>query len=172
MDILYYASNGTWNCNATAFDLESHSSKNGTNTTIDALYAINTTSDTIDYGLVQAGSVSNEQSLGLTNIGNQPISVYVKGFGGNDSVAGDGWAMLCDTGNNITINQEKFGLQSLLDFSTKTPLTSMNQMMGLNISKQTSPLAQSTNQTYWQIFASPMPIANCLGTIRFTAGAS
>lgn len=166
---MYYAINGTWYCNATAYDIDGLSTINQTNTTIDTLYALNTSADIINFGNLAAGVYSNDELLNITNFGNQPINISTFGYGGNDPIAGGGAAMLCDSGDNISVNNERYALQSAQSFFIKTPLTSINQDMGFTLQKQTDPAVEQDNTTYWQLYVSAQELGLCNGTIRFTA---
>jgi len=168
----YFAENGTWLCNSTATDLSYLQEINFTNTLVQPLYALNVSSPLIDYGDVSAGNYSIEKTMNVTNLGNNPLNVTVFGYGGNDSVAGNGYAFFCNSGNNITIDNEKYAISQSTPFFSKTSLTSTDTDIGFTIEKQTIPFIEKMNQSYWQMFAPPMPIANCQGTIRFTVHAS
>jgi len=171
--ILYYAVNGTWNCNATAIDQQSFTDSRIINTTIDPLFALNTSTNLIDYLNSTIGSTSVEVIVNITNLGNQPINITVRGYGGNDPVAGNGSAMICPT-NNISIENERFSVFSGA-FNSKTTLNYTSKHMNFTIPKQTS-ASQKINSSYWQIF---IPVTTptlgngiCNGTVIFQAEVS
>lgn len=167
----YFAENGTWFCNSTATDLSYLQKTNFTNTSVQPLYALNVSSLIVDYGDVAAGNYSLEKTMNITNLGNNPLNITVLGYGGNNSVTGSGYAFLCDSGENITIDNERYAISQSIPFSSKTALTSTDTDIGFTIEKQTIPFIDKMNQTYWQMFAPPMSITNCQGIIRFTVQA-
>ena len=79
--MLFYALNGTWLCNGTAIDNQGLTGTNITNTTVDPLFALNVTSDFIDYGNLGIGDQSNEVPINVSNIGNQNLTITVRGYG-------------------------------------------------------------------------------------------
>jgi hypothetical protein len=78
--------------------------------------------------------------------------------------------MMCVSGDNITIDNERYFESSGRTYSQKKQLSSTPQHMNLTIQKQTVPGTEKTNSTYWQLFVPPMPSASlCNGTIVFKA---
>jgi hypothetical protein len=163
----YYANNGTWYCNATAWDASTDDYADNS-TTIDALYAINSSNDTIDYGNIEAGANSLEELLNVTNIGNMPINVSVRGYGGFDEFAGENISLFCASGN-ISVGYERYSLISE-PFNSKNNLTSNDTIINLSLKKQID-ASIITNITYWQQRAAPenYPLGICNGTVVFTA---
>jgi len=78
--------------------------------TINSLLSIGVP-DYIDYGLVNATNVSDEQIANITNFGNTRINLTLEGYAINRS---DGLAMNCSLGvtKNISIMHEKYNLTS------------------------------------------------------------
>jgi len=167
----YYALNGSWTCNASAEDYQGLEGHNNTLTDVEPLFALNVSEDVVDYGEVEPDTTSDEKTITIRNIGNQPINVFLKGYGGNNPVAGEGYAMSCDNNQNISIENERYGLSSG-SYLTKTNLSSSLADSGLDITKQTLPLSYEEELLYWQIYVPPMGRANCSGTIMVSATGS
>ena len=166
----YYANNGSWYCNISASNVQLQSDNDSNTTSIDALFALNVSLSTLDYGDIVAANYSTDQTLVLTNSGNQAINISVKGYGGTDPVAGAGNAFACVT-YNISITNERYAKAAAVLFASKTQLSSTNQDMGTTIAKQTLPATPMTNTTYWQVYAPPGKVEFCTGTIAMTVTA-
>jgi len=168
-NVIYYANNGTWMCNATVID---NASTNGTgmgNGTFYPVYALNVT-DGIDYGNAAVESFAGNVTANITNLGNMPINITVEGYGAG---RGDGLAMNCSLGGNITVSNERFATANVA-WALKTPLTGNSQpLSNLTMLKQNS-TALITNSTYWQLYidSTNNPGGNCTGNIIFSAVAS
>ena len=167
-DVVYYAYNGTWVCNASVIDNSNFTGYLFNTSTVNPLYALNVSS-VVDYGDMILGETSNNITANITNFGNLPINVSVRGFGGNNSVTGANYAMLCQSGN-ITIGNQRFSTDPNADWSSKTQLSSNLQ----NMTNMTIPVyagATNWNATYWQLYVDPTnnPWGLCTGTIEFTA---
>jgi len=163
----YHALNGTWNCTARVNDSLNLQSLNSNRTNISALYALNITPTLIDFGVIDAGTYSNNISVNVTNIGNLNINVSVLGYARNMS---DGYAFVCDFGN-YTIGMLKFAANLTASYQQKQNLSSAYQAIaGLRINKTTN-TSYSFNETYWQFYAEPTQVAfgNCTGYIVFQA---
>jgi hypothetical protein len=166
--VMYYANNGTWNCNITATDTFNKTGTKGNSTLVNALYALNVT-DGINYGNVAVEDTSLEKTANVTNFGNMPINITVEGYGYKQ---GDGLAMNCSISGNITVDNERFAISSGA-FGTKNQLTNNAQNVNsLTISKQTVATNPIVNATYWQLLIPPNPAGNCTGYVIFTAMAS
>jgi len=165
--IYYYANNGTWVCNVTVIDsMNTLGYGNGT-TLFYPVYALNIT-DGIEYGNVAVSDVSNNATANITNLGNMAINLTVEGYGIR---RGDGLAMNCSLGGNITIANERFSVGDI-DWTLKTPLNGTAQLLeNLTLQKQTIPSTLVVNSTYWQIYIDPInsPGGNCTGYVIFTA---
>lgn len=167
-NLYYYALNGTWICNATAMDNQGLEGNNFNTTIVDELYALNLSELVLNYGDIPTGETSTEETLTVYNIGNQPISIYVLGYGSDDPVSGDGLALMCSGPTDISVENHRFSLLQGEPFSSKTSLSSSFQFTGLSIPRQESPGSEMFNHTYWQLFVPPMEPANCIGTIVFS----
>ncbi len=166
-NVYYYANNGTWMCNATAMDTFNKTGYNTNTTVIYPLYALNVT-DGIDYGNVAVEDYSTTQTSNVTNFGNQAINISVEGYG---TARGDGLAMNCTLGGNISIANERFSADIAAVWGAKVPLTSGSTQIipALTIAKQTVPSTPMVNSTYWQLYIPPNPGGNCTGYVIFQA---
>ncbi|MCF7865844.1 hypothetical protein K9M18_00210 [Candidatus Woesearchaeota archaeon] len=168
-ELEYYAINGTWTCNATTIDQYGYTGANNSNLTIYPLYAINTSKTLIDYGDVQAGKETSEENITLYNIGNQQISINAKGYGGTNPITGNNMAMMCDLGQNISIEKHKYATIQGQSYSSKTSLSSINQATGITINNQIAPGLLPEQDMYWQIKTDTGSGVQCNGTIVLTA---
>ena len=168
--ITYYAVNGTWLCNGTAVDDGGNLGSNTSNITVDPLFALNTSTSLIDYGDLGMNQISQEFIVNVTNLGNQPLDVSLRGYGGADPVSGNGLSMVCNT-NNITVGQQRFS-PTTSAYVAKTALSSSEQSLGYTLPKQTT-ASLSTNTSFWQIEVPgtepPLGEGFCNGTIIFEA---
>lgn len=166
-NVVYYALNGTWTCNATAIDTYNKTSSLTNTTIIYPLYALNVT-DGIDYGNVAVEDYSQKVNANITNFGNMAINISVEGYG---VTRGDGLAMNCSLSGNITVENQKFALSELTNYNVMTALSSSAQHIpGLTIPKQND-TELKINNTYWQLYIPPNPAGNCTGYVIFQAEA-
>jgi hypothetical protein len=164
--VLYFASNGSWYCNVSAWDNKYFTSLNST-ASITALYALNVT-DIIDYGNLSVNDYSNNTTAIVTNFGNMNVNVSVLGYG---TTQGDGVGLVCQYGGNISVQNERFSSNISADWGAKTVLATTNKDAGVTIAKQTLDGTPVTATTYWQLYVPPNPFGICTGTVRFTATA-
>jgi hypothetical protein len=167
-DVYYFAYNGTWTCNVTAIDNYGYVASGNNTTRINPLYALNVT-DIIDYGNLSVLETSANITATVTNFGNMNINVSVLGYG---AVQGDGLGLICQYGNNISIQYEKFSSNIATEYANKTALATTNKDMASTILRQTDDNTAVTLDTYWQLYVPPNPFGLCTGTVRFTATAS
>jgi hypothetical protein len=133
---------------------------------VSALFALNVT-PLIDYGDMAMGDTSENQTANVTNLGNWPINISVRGYG---AAMNDGLAFVCEQGN-ITINSERFAANDTATYAEKVNLTSAYQTVPqLRIAKPLND-SGSLNATYWQLYLSLAQNAYglCNGTIVFQA---
>jgi hypothetical protein len=169
--LYYYALNGSWTCNASAKDYQDLKGDNITETSVEPLFALNVSEDVLEYGDVEPDTTSEEKSMIITNLGNQAIDIFLKGYGGNNPILGNGYAMNCENNQNISIENERYGLSSG-SYLTKTELTSSLADSGLNIAKQTLSTSSEEEMLYWQLYVPPLARTNCSGTIMVSATGS
>jgi hypothetical protein len=139
------------------------------NNTFYPVYALNVT-DGIDYGAVAVEDWTGNITANITNLGNMAINVTVEGYGARK---GDGLAMNCSLGGNITVGNERFSTENV-DWGFKIPLNGSSQALSnLTLLKQNDSTVV-TNSTYWQLYidSTNNPGGNCTGYVIFTAVAS
>ena len=162
--VAYFANNGSWSCNLSVNDTFGFTDSGNNTTAINALYALNVT-DTIDYGNLSVTETSDNITATITNLGNMDVNVSVLGYGQTE---GDGIGLICEYGNNISVENERFSGYSV-PWDSKIPLDSTNQDVNITIPQATEASNPETWDTYWQLYVPPNPFGACTGTIRFTA---
>ena len=164
-EVIHYANSGDWFCNVTAEDFYNFTGSLENDTFIHELYALNVT-DVIDYGDLAVMDFSFDIPATITNFGNMNITVDVLGYGETE---GDGLGLVCELGDNIGVEHQRFTPSSGVAWDDKTILSHLNQDMGLMIPQATDLSAPSNHTTYWQLFVPPNPQGECTGNLRFTA---
>jgi len=166
--LLYYASNGTWTCNATGISTDGTASRN-VSFIVDPLYAINVTSTNISFGDLGAGDISPNVSINTTNVGNQRINVSIYGYG---RVPGDNVGFTCPV-TNVSVNYIRFSTLIAAAYNQKTNLSSAPQWLNYSTPSQNGPAIIMQNASYWQA-SIPLgfaPQGLCNGTVVFQAEA-
>ena len=131
----------------------------------------------IDYGLVNASAVSNQQTANVTNVGNTRVNLSIQGYAYNLT---DGWAMNCTLGTtrNISIYYEKYNLTdsntsflNITQFESKyINLTSSSAIKAFNLNyQQNEGINEAINSTYWRIYVPKGVAGSCSGNIIFGA---
>jgi len=163
-NVQYYATNGTWYCNATVTNNYSDSFTLENSTSIQPLYAINVT-DGIDFGQAASGTPSLNITANVTNFGNMIINMTVQGY---TLVIGDNVGMNCTDGTNITITRIKFSPSPSSNYAQKTAMSGSTQQLSLQIKKPINSTS-IVNSTYWQIDPDPGIVNRiCTGFILFS----
>ncbi len=176
--IWYYANNATWNATILVTDNATLTDSNSTLISISTLLALGLP-DSIDYGIVNATSVSAQQIANVTNFGNTIFNLTLKGYG---STPNDNLSMNCTLGSNknISINYEKYNLTasndsalSLVQFEgIYLNLTSSSVTKTFNLPQRqndTLVYVDETNATYWRIYVPKGVAGTCSGNIVFGA---
>ena len=167
-NVMYYANNGTWNCTVLVRDDSGLESNKSQDTTIDSLYSINVT-DLIDYGNLSVFETSLAQEVNITNLGNRDLNLTIYGYGGDDFANGQGIALSCSIGDNITIDNERYALNAT-NWTAMVNLTSAAVLLrNLTVVQQTNDAAYVINSTYWRLYVPPNPYGVCNGTVVFEA---
>ncbi|MDD5086410.1 MAG: hypothetical protein PHV16_01530 [Candidatus Nanoarchaeia archaeon] len=168
-EVQYYANNGTWQCNMTAVDGEGVSDNENS-----SLYDVNTVigidvPTEIDYGNLSVTDYSLEKQLQITNYGNVPINVSVRGYGGTiNPYNPDNLAMECAYGGNISIEYEKYSLTPGLGYESMVALSNSSSEMNLEVQVKTSDISSNNyNTTYWMIYIPSGVGGICNGTLHF-----
>jgi hypothetical protein len=167
VELLYYAVNGTWTCEATGISIDGISIAS-TTFNVDPLYALNVDSPLLDFGDLQTELPSSNITENITNYGNQEIDVTVFGYG---SVPGDGLSFSCPS-SSIPVGLTKFSWNTTAVYDEKINLTSSPIWTGISIMPQTNPLI-NRNSTYWQTYIpETSDTGQCTGTLVFEATAN
>ncbi len=174
--VQYYANAGPWTCNASVFDGQGGSGRGSNQQNISELLALGLP-DTMDFGVVNATSVSRENQTNVTNYGNTLINLSLSGYAVSQ---GDGNAMNCSQGSvgNISIEHEKYnltnsnpGTQTLAQANANyTNLSSTATVRFFNLTwKQNDAGPDVSKPSYWRIYLPKGVAGNCTGNIVFGA---
>ncbi|MBD3203385.1 hypothetical protein GF327_03765 [Candidatus Woesearchaeota archaeon] len=169
-DLIYFANNGSWYSNATAYDDQDASGNNISDSiNVNPLTAIYIPTDTVlDFGELETGQTSGDKEANITNAGNIQINISVQGWA---NTKGDDLAMDCEYGT-IDRTYEKYAVTSGELFSAMTELPLNDEMIaGLFIERQTADGSLKTNTTYWKLEIPPSAGGICEGKLLFTASA-
>jgi hypothetical protein len=173
-DVWYYANSGSWNCSANVTDSSGYTDFETNETTIETLLSLGLP-DSLDYGVINATYVSGEGMLNVTNYGNVEINLSLSGYAAS---VGDGFAMNCSLGGNISIEYEKYNVTvsnpGTLDLSgfeeAYVNLTSSPIVSEFNLdSRQNDVSNEAFNETYWRIYVPTGVGGTCQGNIVFGA---
>jgi hypothetical protein len=172
----YYANAEDWICHVTVNDSVSWTGENTDEITISPLLALGLP-DVINYGTVNATSVSDENITNVTNYGNVQINLTLEGYGAAPS---DDLAMVCTLGNIgvIEVVYEKYNLTAstpgtlnLTEFeATYTNLTSSSVTKQFELAARTNDILNDAfKESYWRIYVPKGVAGTCNGTIIFGA---
>jgi hypothetical protein len=176
--IWYYANNGTWYCNISAWDngtanLNGQSAHNSSldSTKIHPLYSLNVPG-VIDYGPLALNQNSSSDVIeNVTNTGNMNLDLKLYGYGGTVRTENN-LSMKCRMGN-ITIANERFSLSAGTAHPSMTPLSGQfgnPSSVNFNLAQRNSETTNSTKNTYWKIHIPQYNVkGQCNGTIVFNA---
>jgi len=164
-NLKYYAEPGEWKCKIIVKDIYGLNDTAQQNTSIKELFAADITPLYIDYGDLRPGYNSTvDQYLTISNKGNKEIDIAVTGYAIS---YGDGYAMICDRGN-ITINYERYSLQSGLEYGSMSPLTTnLYQIDEFNLEPRTDN-SESTKNIYWKLGMPKGVKGNCSGYVKIS----
>lgn len=176
-NVWYYANNATWNCYINVADNYSHHGYGNDTITINRLLALDMP-NSINYGVVNATAISEENISRLYNYGNVGFNLSLYGYA---RIPGDNLSMNCSLGTikNISIGYEKYNLTAsnqgdlvnLTIFETNyTNLTSSSITRMVNLPQRLDDANnEAYNDTYWRIYV-PLGVAgSCSGNIVFVA---
>jgi hypothetical protein len=180
-DVWYYATNGTWTCNMTITDRGGEATErqfyfnaSDSNTaTVNTVTAINVPEE-LDYGNLSVTETSEDKVANVTNFGNVPVNISVRGYGGTTNPDNpNNLAMNCSYGD-ISIEYEKYALQSGTDYEAMNALsnTSTEMELSVNVREDDDSYIDSTNETYWKIQIPLSVGGHCNGTLEFVGHAN
>jgi len=171
--VQYYANPTNWQCNMTINDSGGIvRSQNSTFYIINEVLGINVESSILDYGNITVTQTSNPTRQNVTNGGNIPINITVRGFGGSNESIGQNLSMVCETGTNITFGNQRFYPGNNTAFGDMYNLTNKTrQIFNLTVPQRTtdSGLGNSSNATFWRLQIPLGASGICNGTIIFGA---
>lgn len=171
--VQYYANNAVWQCNMTINDSGGIArDENSSFVTINEVLGISIENSILDYGNLSVTQISNLIRQNVTNGGNIPINVTVRGFGGDNESIGQNLSMICEAGSNITFDNQRFYPGNNTAFGDMYNLTNQTrQIFNLTIPQRTtdSGLGNSSNSTFWRLQIPVGASGVCNGTIIFGA---
>lgn len=153
-----------WTAKVTPSDSEAGTPDSDT-IEMSTLTALNTNSS-VAYGTIGLGADtgSADQSVTVTNTGNEGIDVDLDGYGTTD---GDGFAMTCTVGS-VPVANEKYSATAGVLYDSKIALTDTATELDLDVAQQTD--APSTKDVYWGLGMPSTGVSGtCTGVIVFTA---
>jgi hypothetical protein len=172
----YYANPATWRCNVWVNDTLDWRDNNNDTTVFSSLLAVEVP-ELLDYGVVNATSVSDEKITNISNVGNVKINISLRGYAHSYN---DGWAMNCSRGNvaNISVQYEKYNLTQsnpgnlnladteIVYFNLSSAPTL--RPFGLNF-RQNDTSNDAINATYWRIYVPRGVAGTCSGKVQIGA---
>jgi len=174
----YYSNNQSWNATVEVVDNQSATDLGSDLITVNSLLAF-ALPDSINYGVVNATAVSDEQIANVTNAGNTLVNLSLSGYA---VTVGDGFAMNCTLGatQNISIEHEKYNVSAAnTGFFNLTELGGNYTNLSASVVTEQFNLAQrqndsnrfidDTNATYWRIYVPTGVAGTCSGNIVFGA---
>ncbi len=165
--VRFYADNSSnWVCNATVSDSGLVNTSNTSNyAQINPLVAIKM-DDLLDYGDLEVGMTSNNTEANITNAGNRPLNISVKGWGATE---GDGFSFVCDYGQ-IDLSYERYTPDNSTPFATMTEITGSDvQIENFLVPQRTNETHDQINTTYWRVYIPVGAGGVCNGKLQFTA---
>jgi hypothetical protein len=169
--VQYYANSGNWQCNMTINDTEAiGSTLNSSVITLNGVIGIDVETAVIDYGNLSVLATSDPIRENVTNTGNIPINITVRGYGGDNESTGENVSMVCDSGSNITFDNSRYYPGNNTPFSDMYNLTNQTkQIFNLTIPQRTDDvnIGNSSNSTFWRLYIPLGPVGLCNGTIIF-----
>ncbi|MCK5282023.1 MAG: hypothetical protein KAK00_01310 [Nanoarchaeota archaeon] len=167
-NVYYYADNGIWTCNISAFDNISNIGSDAIGTTVSELLAIDVSPYIIDYGEIGPGENSSDDfKLNITNFGNIDFNVTVDGFAREDE---DNLSMNCTRGN-ISIEYQKYSIhenQLYYEMNNLSDLPALISNFTLPQRTNDTTYKRDKNHTYWKMGLPYGIQGNCAGFVVVT----
>ena len=173
--VWYFANNGSWQCNMTVADTYGlTSSMNSSAFEIGTVMGVNVPTSTLDYGNLSVTQTSSPKQINISNFGNVPINISVRGFGGTDETLPDvgNYTMLCEFGRNISVGYQRYSIVNSTPFANMYNITNTTTgIPNFNLPQRSNDnnYGNDTNSTYL-VLQVPQDVAGfCNGTIQFIA---
>jgi hypothetical protein len=172
--IWYYAYNGSWQCNMTVSDSFGLNSTNWSSiATVNTVLGIDTPTE-IDFGNLSVTERSSYIRGNITNWGNVPINITVRGFGGSEETPSTrNLSMVCPTTGSLNISNtyERYSLTNTTAFENMFNISNTSRMLNLTIPFRENDITygNSTNATFWRLEVPVGVTGACNGTIIFGA---
>ena len=177
VDLWYYSNNGSWRCNMTVWDsYRLNSTFNTSIVTVNTVLGVDVPT-ILDFGNLSVTETSPSIILNITNSGNVPINLSVRGFGGADNTVpiSANLSMVCSNSLSINISSgfERYYIQNntfanMINISnSSTLLTNFTIIARTN---DTNPVVgYDRNFTFWMLQVPTGVTGLCNGTIIFSA---
>ena len=130
------------------------SSENSSFVTVNEVLGIDVETPVLDFGNLSASQISRFVRQNVTNTGNIPINVSVRGYGSDDEDIGQNLSMICEAGVNITFGYMRYQPDNTTIFGDMQNITNQSrQVVNLTIGQRfkDSAVGNSTNSTYWKL---------------------
>ena len=162
-EVSYYANSNlsrSWICRLAGTDNSNSVGFGFANISVNPLLALEFP-DFLDFGIVGPSEISGEVVGNVTNRGNVAIDISLMGYGAE---VGDGYAMICDNGFNISVGNQKYnltesnpGMISLSVFESRYKNLSSSSVneTGFNLDYFRDGFGGAQKPTYWRIFFPP-----------------
>lgn len=168
-DMTYFASNGTWQCNATVLDAINATNSTIDNTQVNEMLAIGVYPSVIDFGALEILQISpNDIKINVTNYGNIDLDLDLFAYA---DLYSDNLSMDCTKGN-ITYDYERFSINPGDNYNTMNSINNTDNAVhvDLNLSRRQGGQTQDSYDTvYWKLQIPMYTGGTCNGKVVFTA---
>ncbi|MCW8965911.1 MAG: hypothetical protein OQK82_04375 [Candidatus Pacearchaeota archaeon] len=171
-DVWYYAESDEWQCKVSASDGIVEVAFNNFSF-VNELLSLEVPSS-VDFGVVNPNSVSNEAVINISNFGNVEINLSIYGYAEEE---GDGYAMNCGVGK-VPVGYKKYNFTSsnigvidyeIFDYFYQN-LTDVSTIRRFDLDFRKNDLVQDAiGFTYWRVFLPKGVDGTCVGNIVFSA---
>lgn len=171
----YYSNPGQWGCIVHVSDNQSTIGNGSDNVNVNTLLGVGLP-DSIDFGLLGLGKLSNDSEINVTNYGNVILNLSLNTYALD---LDDGLAMNCTNGEDLLTNSQKYNLtssnpgdltlqQADLVYENMTNFTVVREF---NLQPRTDDLNNDAiRPTYWRMYIhDDFAGGFCSGNLRFGA---
>lgn len=154
--VQYYANVGNWQCNMTIADSGgvATSQNSSDDYYINEVLGIGIENLTLDYGQMSVTEISDPIRNNVTNLGNIPINVTVRGYAGDNETTGINYTMFCSLGTNISFGYQKYSLFDSTGYADMFNLTNQTtpiEDLTIPERKTDAGYGNSSNSTFWRL---------------------